>query len=399
MRGYFFPTFVFIFLGILGCQTSVDLVDHEELQGQNCVLYYNKEDAGFRQLASPEASFMAGSRIHVQDEPAHAIIHLIHLNWNVDANSFYEVEARLAWRLPDSSSQWISHSMPLRETGNDFFDGYSMTSSQTVYLKVPEYVSVNGLWTLWVQDKSMDENPFDNTGKLDTWSIKMCYGLPQIDLRGGMLQIPKVIPWATPFTLRGQVVNKGMFGTVKASFRQQFLLSKNTTWDDEDDIVIGSFTHESEVPPATSFRSGAEGRGDVFQVQLQMPLQPPQYSGAGSFYLGMRTDAGESFDNPGQIQELNEANNGPGAWMEGSDWARFNTLPCISINDKRIREGSAWSREKATFTVKLNDIFRGRGWKAATGQGLTRYPAFQLTISVSGREVPGAEKRPRLPLN
>ena len=62
------------------------------------------------------------------------------------------------------------------------------------------------------------------------------------DLRGFSCDVPDKIDWGDPFTLTGRVINHGG-APLNGSFLQEFRLSNDLTWFDDDDEVLGLFTH------------------------------------------------------------------------------------------------------------------------------------------------------------
>jgi len=118
------------------------------------------------------------------------------------------------------------------------------------------------------------------------------------DLRGWKCVSPQSAHWGQTVSLQCQVTNQNT-GSSGSGFTQKFYLSANSSWGDSDDVPLGSYTH-----PVLSGNSA----GAVFNVSLTLPAAPPfgQYGLAGTYRIGMKTDADNQVSN-----ESDEGNNGP----------------------------------------------------------------------------------------
>jgi len=151
------------------------------------------------------------------------------------------------------------------------------------------------------------------------------------DLAGYDCYAPAEIRWGDTFNVQGQVRNLGT-AAVTPPFYQRFVLSNNQVWGDGDDVYLGAYDHQDDVP--------AGGLGPDFNVSLTLPDSPPPgYSSGGPFYIGMQTDA---FD---EIAETDENNNGPGDYWQGWDWDSF-------LTEDRYEENDTW---ETAFDLRLQE--------------------------------------------
>ncbi|HBO44093.1 MAG TPA: hypothetical protein DD670_09210, partial [Planctomycetaceae bacterium] len=189
------------------------------------------------------------------------------------------------------------------------------------------------------------------------------------DLTGYDCYIPYQITWGQTFDVQGQVRNLGT-GTVTAPFYVDFVLSKNQVWGDADDVLLGWYNHQADVPGRAG---GVDGFGPDFNFSLTLPASPPAgYTGTGPFYIGMKTDSRN------EIPESDETNNGPGDFGEGWDWDTFIVPPPDLVGyDCNIPDQITWGQ-----TFNLQGQVRNLGPTTVT-------PSFSVEFFLSQDQVWG----------
>ncbi len=118
-----------------------------------------------------------------------------------------------------------------------------------------------------------------------------------IDLAGAAFSAPNSATWGSSIAITASVRNSG--NTAAGSFREQWYLSRNTTYS-TDDVALNLSTG---VNYATVAGLGA-GATTAVNATLVLPSALPSGWTGTSFYLVMRTDSA------GTVAESNENNNG-----------------------------------------------------------------------------------------
>jgi hypothetical protein len=205
---------------------------------------------------------------------------------------------------------WYNHhdDVPADGYGPDFNVSLALPAS------LPAGYSLSGTFYIGTKTDAVNgipETDETNNGPGDygeSWDWDS-FIVPPPDLTGYDCYVPTNIAWGQTFNLQGQVRNLGPT-TVTPSFSVEFYLSNDQVWGDADDVFMGWYNHQADVP--------AGGFGPDFNVSLILPASAPaDYTGLGPFYIGIKTDA------TNLIAESNETNNGPGYWWETYDWDSF----------------------------------------------------------------------------
>jgi hypothetical protein len=248
-------------------------------------------------------------------------------------------------------------------------DGPDFNFSLTLPASPPAGYSLSGTFYIGMKTDSMSEIPESNETNNGPGNIGQgwdwdSFTLPPPDLVGLDCYVPEQITWGQTFTVQGQVRNYGLT-TVTPSFYQAFYLSNDNIWGNADDLLLGYYNHQADVP--------ASGDGPDFNFSLTLPASPPAgYSLSGTFYIGMKTDA------LNEIVESSETNNGPGDFGNGWDWDSFTLPPPDLVGyDCYVPDSIAWGQ-----TFSLQGQVRNLGPTTVT-------PSFSQRFYLSSNQVWG----------
>jgi len=240
-------------------------------------------------------------------------------NVSLNIEPFYRSPNLDIWaRVHDSIGTVIATSNPTHSLGASFSLNLNPNSTY--------YVSVTGTG----KPASITENGYSDYGSLGAYTIQGFVAPHLPDLVGWWTDVlASNLSWGQSFDVFGQVRNIGE-GNANVPFYQDFYLSSNQVWGDDDDILLGWHYHTDPVP------SG--GVGQNFTITLTLPSSPPSgYASSGTFYLGMKTDA------LGFVTESNESNNGPGFYQITHDWDSFLMNPASVVGSSVVySEWTGW---------------------------------------------------------
>lgn len=223
-------------------------------------------------------------------------------------------------------SDALNHIIELNETNNgpgDFAQTYDWDS---FVAPPPDLV---GGWTEILQPgKSMDSESEDSK---EDRNAKQGEPVPSV-----------VLNWGDSFQVKAQVGNFNIDTWVTAPFFQDFILSSNLQWGDEDDVLLDWFDHVDRVWIV----------GPIHYVTLTLPSSPPPgFEGQGPFYIGMKTDA------LNEIAETDETNNGPGWWGNARtfdwDWFLIQEATPATIADQFVYHSSYTGSGSAVDSSKV----------------------------------------------
>ena len=139
---------------------------------------------------------------------------------------------------------------------------------------------------------------------------------PSYDLASWDCYAPASAVWGQTFTLSSQIRNYGPT-TVTESFFIYYTLSNDTLFGDADDIYLGYYLHNADVP--------GSGYGPDYAVDLTLPATiPAGYSATGTIYIGTLTDV------TNVISESDETNNF-GAGTIGYGWDSLAVSPSYDL--------------------------------------------------------------------